>query len=340
IVMAQMKAAVISEVNAPWVLEDRPVPEIGPTDVLVRIHACAICGTDLWMANGPLSFNEFPLILGHEGVGEVVAVGEGVTKRKVGDRVGIPMTQKTCGVCDFCHEEHPISFVTAMNCANPTLTGVTVDGAFAEYLAADANGTVLLPDGISYEDAAPTLCAGFTTWAALRKVDPKPGARIAVVGVGGLGHFAIQYAKAAGYHVTAVTHTAAKHDLARRLGADDVVADGAALKEAGGADVIMHTSSSHAAVVDAMDGIKPWGKVVMMGVATDEMTLPAGPLTFQGYEVIGSAHNGLEYLVEALDLVARGAVRPMVDVYPKERVGEAYEAASNGRARFKAVVTF
>ena len=338
--MSQMKAAVIAEANASWALEDRPVPEVGSNDVLVRIRACGICGTDVWMANGTLSFHEFPLVLGHEGVGEVVAVGEGVTKRKVGDRVGIPMAQKVCGVCAFCREEHPVSFVSGVNCANPTLTGVTVDGAFAEYITADANGTVLLPDGISYEDAAPTLCAGYTVWAALRKVDPKPGARIAVVGIGGLGHLAIQYAKAAGYHVTAVTRTPDKHDLAREFGADNVVADGGALKEAGGADVLMHTSSSHAAIVDAMAGLKPWGKVVLMGVATDELPLPAGPVAFQGYEVIGSAHNGMEYLVEALEFVALGAVKPMVNVFPKERVGEAYEAARTGKARFKAVVTF
>lgn len=338
--MAQMKAAVVSEVNAPWVLEDRPVPEAGPNDVLVRIHACGICGTDVWITNGTLSFKEFPLILGHECVGEVVAVGEGVTSRKVGDRVGIPMHQKRCGVCDFCREGHPTSFVSAVNCANPTLTGVNVDGGFAECIAADAHGTVLLPDGISYEDAAPTMCAGYTVWSALRRADPKPGAKIAVVGVGGLGHFAIQYARAVGYHVTAVTGTAAKQELARQLGADNVVADGAALKEAGGADVLMHTSSSHAAIVDAMNGLRPWGKVVMMGIATDEMALPAGPLTFQSYQLIGSAHNGREYLVEALDFVARGAVKPMIDVYPKERVGEAYEAARTGKARFKSVVTF
>ncbi|MET7392907.1 alcohol dehydrogenase catalytic domain-containing protein [Dactylosporangium sp. NPDC005572] len=338
--MSQMKAAVIAAANAPWALEDRAVPEIGPNEVLVRIHACGICGTDVWMADGTLSFHDFPLVLGHEGVGEVVAVGAGVTRRKVGDRVGIPMAQKVCGVCDFCHEEHPVSFVSGVNCANPTLTGVTVDGAFAEYIAADAAGTVLLPDGIPYEDAAPTLCAGYTVWAALRKVDPKPGARIAVVGIGGLGHLAIQYAKAAGYHVTAVTRTPDKQDLARELGADTVVADGAALRAAGGADVLMHTSSSHAAIVDAMNGLKPWGKVVLMGVATDELPLPAGPVAFQGYEVIGSAHNGMEYLVEALDLVARGAVKPMVNVFPKERVGEAFEVARSGKARFKAVVTF
>ena len=336
-----MKVAIVDHVGAPWTLEDRPVPAVGPNDVLVRVHATGICGTDTWMANGILEFHPFPLLLGHEGVGEIVAVGDAVTTRKVGERVGIPMVQQTCGKCEACLKERPNSFASAVNCTGgPRLTGVTVDGAFAEYIAADAEGTVVLPEGISYEDAAPTMCAGYTVWAGLRKAQPKPGATVGVVGIGGLGHLAIQYAKAAGYRVVAVTKSTDKYDLARRFGADEVVADGAALKAAGGADALLHTSSSHASVVDAMSGLKPWGKVVVMGVAIDEMHLPAGPLAFQGYEVIGSAHNGNEYLVEALDLVAQGKVKPMIEVYPKERIGEAYEAASTGRARFRSVVTF
>jgi alcohol dehydrogenase/propanol-preferring alcohol dehydrogenase len=248
-----------------------------------------------------VKFRDFPLILGHEGVGEVVEVGDGVTERQVGDRVGMPMMQKSCGRCAFCRERHINSFVTAANCASPILTGVNVDGAQAEYMVADVDGTILLPNGIPYENAAPTLCAGYTVWAALRRAAPMPTARIAVVGIGGLGHFAIQYAKTAGFHVTAVTRTTSKSDLARQLGADDVVADGAALKASGGADVIMHTSSSHTAVVNAMEGLRPWGKVVMNGIAVDEMTLPALPLVSNSYQIIGSAHNSLEYLVEALD---------------------------------------
>jgi alcohol dehydrogenase/propanol-preferring alcohol dehydrogenase len=220
------------------------------------------------------------------------------------------------------------------------LTGVNVDGAQAEYIAVDVVGTVLLPDGLAYELAAPTLCAGYTVWAAIRRADPKLGGRVAVVGIGGLGHLAIQYAKAAGYHVTAVTRSEDKKALARELGADEVVVDGAALKAAGGADVLMHTSSSHAAVTDAMTGLNPWGKLVMNGIATDEMTLPALPLVANSFQVIGSAHNGLEYLAEALDLVARGAVKPMVETYPKERAGEAYQRVSSGAVRFKAVVTY
>lgn len=337
---ARMKAVVVAKEKGAWELQEKDRPQVGPGQVLVRIHACGICGTDLWLAHGTLKFREFPLILGHEGVGEVVAVGEGVRERRIGDRVGMPMMQKSCGRCDFCREQHINSFVTAANCASPTLSGVNVDGAHAEYMVAHAGGTVLLPQGISYENAAPTLCAGYTVWAAIRRAAPAPGARIAVVGIGGLGHFAIQYAKAAGFGVTAVTRTASKADLALQLGADNVVADGAALRAAGGADVILHTSSSHTAVVNAMAGLRPWGKVVMNGIAMDEMAIPALPLVSHSYQIIGSAHNSVEYLTEALDMVASGAVRPMIEVFPKEHVADAYKRAASGEVRFKSVVTY
>jgi D-arabinose 1-dehydrogenase-like Zn-dependent alcohol dehydrogenase len=333
-----MKAAIISDANGPWVVQDVPTPEVGPGQIKVRVHACAICGTDLWMAHNMLSFRPFPLLLGHEGVGEVVEVGPGVTSRAAGDRVGMPMVQKGCGVCAFCREEHPPSFVTAANCANPILTGVTVDGAFAEYIVVDPAGTVVLPDGISYDDAAPTMCGGFTSWAALRRANPQPGATVAVVGIGGVGHFAVQYAKAAGYRTVAVTHSADKQALSVELGADEVIADGNDLKDLGGADVILHASSNHSAVLAAMNGLKPWGKVVMMGIAFDDMSLPALNLVSNSHQVIGSAHNGLEYLVEALDLVARGEVRPRIEAFAFADIQDAYERAASGDARFKSVV--
>jgi D-arabinose 1-dehydrogenase-like Zn-dependent alcohol dehydrogenase len=336
----QMKSVVVSAAKGPWELQDRDVPEVGPNDVLIRIRACGICGTDLWISDGVLAFRDFPLVPGHEAAGEVVAVGEGVTKRKVGDRVGAFMAQKFCGVCDFCHEEHPNSFVSAANCANPTLTGVTVDGGHAEYIAVDAGGTVLIPDALSYEEAAPILCAGYTVWAGLRRAAPKPCARVAVSGIGGLGHLAIQYAKAAGFHVTALTHSPDKKDVALQLGADDVVSDGASLKAAGGADVLMHTNSSHSAVADAMNGLKPWATVVLMGIGTDELNVPALALTSNSYRIVGSAHNTVEHLVEALEIAARGEVAPVIETFPKERAQEARVRAAKGEVRFKAVVTY
>lgn len=336
----QMKAVVISEANGPWELQERERPTVQAGQILVRIHACGICGTDAWLTQGALSFRPFPIVLGHEGVGEVVEVGEGVTSRKIGDRVGMPIVQKACGQCDFCRQEHEKSFVTASNCASPTLTGVNIDGAHAEYIAVDPGGTVLLPDNLSYELAAPTLCSGYTVWSAIRRAEAKSGAQIAVVGIGGLGHLAIQYAKAAGFRVVAVTKSQEKWDIARQLGADEVVPDGAGLKAVGGADVLLHTSNSHATVVNAMEGLNPWATVVMMGIGFDEMSLPTLPLVSHSYRVLGSAHNGMEYLAEALDIVARGLVKPMVEVFPMERANEAFQRVSSGDVRFKAVITY
>ncbi|SNS93513.1 alcohol dehydrogenase/alcohol dehydrogenase, propanol-preferring [Asanoa hainanensis] len=339
--MQEMKAAVVPAVNAPWELRDVPLPSPGPHQVLVRIHACGLCYTDALMAQGVLSYRPFPMVLGHEGVGEVVAVGDGVTARKVGDRVGLPITQKPCGRCEFCRERHPYSFVTANNCANPILTGVNVDGGQAEYVAADEEGTILLPDGIPYEYAAPTVCAGYTVWAALRRAAPKPDARVAILGIGGVGHLGVQFAKAAGYHVTAVTHSPDKHDLARELGADQVVSNGDELKAAGGADVMLHTSPHHETAVDALKGIRPWGKLVLMGIsANDTFPLPALAMTSHSFQVIGSAHNSPEYLAEALNIVARGDVKPMIDVFPKEKVDEAYNRLLHGQLRFRGVITY
>lgn len=339
--MTTMKAAVVPAAGAHWTLADVPKPEAGPRQVLVKIHASGLCYTDALLAQATLSFRPFPIVLGHEGVGEVVAVGDGVTTRKVGDRVGLPITQSACGRCDFCQQEHPYSFVTANNCVAPVLTGVNVDGGQAEYIAADANGTLLLPDGISYELAAPTVCAGYTVWAALRRANAKPDARVAVVGIGGVGHLGVQFAKAAGYHVIAVTHSPDKHDLARQLGADDVVANGTELRDAGGADVLLHTAPHHAPAIDAMKGLRPWAKIILMGIsANDPFTFPALAMTSHSFEIIGSAHNGPEYLAEALEIVARGGVTPMIEVFPKERVNEAYQRMINGELRFKAVVTY
>lgn len=336
-----MKAAVVHSPGAAWVLEDVPRPAVGPHQVLVRIHACGICYTDALLAQDVLHFRDYPLVTGHEGVGEVVEVGPGVSNREVGDRVGLPITQKPCGRCKFCRERHVDSFVTANNCEAPTLTGVNVDGGQAEYIAADADGTILLPDGLDYELAAPIVCAGYTVWAALRRAAGKPGGTVAVVGIGGVGHLGIQFAKAAGYRVVAITHSPGKHDLARELGADEVVANGEELKAAGGADVLLHTSPTHAPAIDAMKGLNPWAKIVLMGIsANDTFEFPALMLTGQSFQIVGSAHNGPALLAEALEIAASGKVRPMIEVFPKEQVGEAYQRLLDGKLRFKAVITY
>jgi D-arabinose 1-dehydrogenase-like Zn-dependent alcohol dehydrogenase len=338
--MAAMDEIVVSELNGPWVARQTERPTAAPGQVLIRVHACGICGTDVWLTEGRLSFGPFPRTFGHEGVGEIVDVGEGVSSRAVGDRVGIVPLQSGCGRCPWCRRGEPLDFVTAANCPEAVITGMTVGGAHADYIAVRADATVLLPAGLSYEHAAPVICVGYTAWSGLRRANPSPGDRIAVSGIGGLGHLAVQYAKAAGFTTVAITRSPDKKDLALDLGADLVVSSGEELRAAGGADVLLATNNSNAAVVDAMQGIAPRGKVVVMGIAFDEFSLTNMNMVMQSLQILGSAHNGTQYLTEALRLAAEGKVTPIVEVFGKEQAAEAYQRAAEGKARFRSVIRY
>jgi D-arabinose 1-dehydrogenase-like Zn-dependent alcohol dehydrogenase len=338
-----MKAAVVPKVNSPWEIREVPTPEPGPGEVLIRVRASGICHNDILLTRGAFPFPGLdPVITGHEPAGEVVAVGAGVSSRRVGDRVGATWVQGTCGRCEHCRRHLPVTGQSAMNCPAPVLTGITVPGGHAEYLAVRAESTVLLPDGISYEAAAPVLCAGYTAWSALRAAEPQPHERVAVLGIGGLGHLALQFAHACGFETIAVTRSPDKHGLARRLGADHVVADGAQLRALGGADVILVTASSYAAADDALPGLRGHGRMVLATIdPTGSLRISATRPLWSGQKrIIGATHSGLSYLAEALDLVARGAVTPMVEVFPADRVAEAVERTARGEVRFRAVVTY
>src|ERR1700722_16997722 len=240
-----MKAAVIPGINIPWEIQDVPDPRPGPGDVLIKVHACGMCVNDVLSAKGIFPFPAFsPAIAGHEPVGEVVEVGLGVSSRKVGDRVGTTWIRGTCGRCDYCKHSYPLSAQAAFCCASPVATGFTVQGGHAEFMVVAAAQTVLIPDGLASELAAPILCAGYTSWCALRHADPKPHERVAVLGIGGLGHLALQFSRACGFQTIAITRSPDKHELAKELGAGIVVSTGDELREAGGADVILVTGSS------------------------------------------------------------------------------------------------
>ncbi|BCB74050.1 hypothetical protein Pflav_004600 [Phytohabitans flavus] len=231
-----------------------------------------------------------------------------------------------------------------MNCPAPTATGFSVQGGHAEYLVAAAAETVLIPDGLAPELAAPVLCSGYTAWSALRAAEPQPAERVAVLGIGGLGHFALQFSRACGFETIAVTRSADKHAPAKELGADVVVADGAQLREAGGADVILVTGPSYRAASDLLQGLRVNGRVVLAGLDPAEpFTIPpvmAYPFFAQGQKVLGATHGGPRYLREALELVASGKVTPRVEAYPAERVAEAVEKVAKGDVRFRAVITY
>jgi dehydrogenase len=338
-----MKAAVIPEVNAAWVIQEVPTPRPGAGEVLIRVRASGLCGNDVAASRGLIPFPSVsPAIPGHEPVGEVVETGPGVTSRAVGDRVGTTWVRGTCGRCDYCRLGRPVSGTAALLCAAPVSTGFTVQGGQAEYMVVAADQTVRIPDALSDELAAPVLCAGYTSWSAIRAADPKPHERVAVAGIGALGHLAVQYAKACGFETIAVTTSPDKHDLARTLGADLVVADGQQLREAGGADVIVATSPSYAAAALTLPGLRVGGRLVLAGIDGQDAFSIADthPFFALDQKILGATHNGPEYLREALDIAAGGKVTPLVETFAKEEIAEAVDKVGKGEIRFRAVIKY
>ena len=332
-----MLAAVVPSINGKWEVKEVPTPQVNTNQVLLKIHASGICYTDVHITKGGLGV-KFPHTIGHEPAGEIVDLGEGVTTRKVGDMVGVPWLQSTCGRCEWC-QRGKLFF-----CPNHIGTGINIAGGHAEYMVAYADATQIIPNGLSYDQAAPIFCAGYTVYSGLRLADPKPHERVAVVGIGALGHLGIQYSKAAGFETIAVTHSKDKEELAYKLGADSVVSDGEGLlKEglhdgAGGADVILATSNSYKATADSIKGLRPDGRVVLMGVSTTEPLTISPEILFKRARIIGSTQNDREHLYEALDYVAKGKVRVMTEMFPLEEISNAYDKVANGNVRFKAVI--
>jgi len=326
-----MLSSVVPSENVKWEVKEVPTPQPRANQVLIKIHASGICYTDVHITKGGLGV-KFPNTIGHEPAGEIVALGEGVTTRKVGDRVGVPWLQSTCGRCEWC-QRGKLFF-----CPNLVATGINIPGSHAEYMVAYADATQLLPDGLSYDQAAPIFCAGYTVYSGLRFAYPKPHERVVVVGIGALGHLGIQYSKAAGFETIAVTHSKDKEELAYKLGADSVVPDGGILLKEGGADVILSTSNSYKATADSIKALRPDGRLILMGVSTTESLAISPEILFKRGHIIGSTQNDREHLYEALDYVARGKVRVMTEIFPLEDITNAYDKVANGNVRFKAVI--
>ena len=325
-----MKAAIAPAVNERWKITSVPTPVPGPNQVLIRVHSSGICYTDVHQTKGELP-GTFPRILGHEPAGEIVVLGPGVTTRRIGDRVGVPWVQATCGRCEWCLRGRP------MFCADQLSTSGQLAGGHAELMLAYADATMLLPEGLSYEQAAPIFCAGYTVWSGLRWADPKPAERIAVVGIGGLGHLAVQYAKAAGFTTIAVSRSPDKDRFIRELGADEIVRDGKGLLAAGGADVILGTSNSVDAMADSIQGLRPDGRFVLMGFEAKPLPISPGDLITKRIRIIGSQQNHPEFLFEALDFAAKGKVKVIVEAYKLDEITRAYERVAEGKVRFRAV---
>jgi D-arabinose 1-dehydrogenase-like Zn-dependent alcohol dehydrogenase len=329
-----MRAAVLTEFNRDWQFQTLPDPRPAPGQVVIRVRASGMCGTDLHAHHGHLGL-KVPIVLGHEPAGEIVELGAGVLDLKVGDRVGVFWNQKGCGRCAACQSARPEHCPTAQSWMN-------LGGGDSELMLAWASGCALIPDGLSFELAAPIFCAGYTVMSGLRNGDPKPGERVAVLGVGGLGHLALQFSKAVGLETFAVTGQAGKKAELIALGADEVFLagddPGATLQAAGGADVILSTTNSAKQISAAFAGLRPGGRYVNMGVPDGPLTINPQTLMWGQRQLRGSSQDERADLHEALALTAAGKVKPMIELYPLARANEARERLQAGQVRYRAVL--
>lgn len=329
-----MRAAVITEFNAPWQIQNLPDARPQAGQVLIRVRASGLCGTDLHVHHGVFPLKP-PFVAGHEPTGEIVEVGAGVTDLRVGDRVGVFWNQKGCGRCAVCQTGR------TDQCAEQQ-TWMNIGGGNSELMLAWASGCALLPDGVSFEEAAPIFCAGYTVMSGLRNATPKPGERVAVLGVGGLGHLAVQFANAVGLETFAITGNADKTSELRGLGAAEVVVAGSdpgkALTAVGGADIILSTTNSAAQISSAFNGLRPGGRLINMGLPDGAIAIDPMRLMFGQRELRGSSQDERADLAEALKHLASGKVKPRIETYPLDKVNEVRERLAAGKVRYRAVL--
>lgn len=336
-----MKAAVVREFGKPLIIEEVAVPTVGPGQILVKIAATGVCHTDLHAVDGDWPVKpKPPFIPGHEGVGHVVAVGAGVAHVKEGDRVGVPWLYTACGHCKHCLG----GWETL--CNEQQNTGYSVNGSFAEYVVADPNYVGHLPANISFVDIAPILCAGVTVYKGLKVTDTKPGDWVVISGIGGLGHLAVQYAKAMGLNVIAVDIDDTKLDLARQLGAALTVnarkADPVAFvkKEVGGAQGVLVTAVSPKAFEQAMGMVGRGGTVSLNGLPPGDFPLSIFDTVLNGVTVRGSIVGTRLDLQEALDFAADGKVKATVATDTLENINEVFARMHKGDIQGRIVLDF
>lgn len=305
-----MRAAVVSQYREPLTLEDRPIPTPGPGQVLVRLEACGLCHTDIHAIDGDWPVQPgLPFVPGHEGVGIVERLGDGVTTREVGQRVALPWLGYACGECRYCIDGRENL------CESQHNTGYSVDGGYAEYAIAEARFAVPVPDGVSPLDAAPLTCAGVTTYAAVKAARVVPGERVAVFGIGGLGHLAVQYARLVGAQVIAVDVTEEKLELAVELGADHAVNAAEvdpvqAIRHLGGVDVAIVLAVAPTVFDQAFQSLNRGGRLVLVSLPADgTLTIPVFDTVLKGISVIGSIVGTRQDLVEVFALHAAGRTR-------------------------------
>jgi len=336
--MAKMKAVQVPKPGADFEVVEREVPQPGPGEVSIRVLACGVCHSDVVTKEGLFPGISYPRVPGHEVVGVIDEVGTGVKDWKKGERVGVGWHGGQDGTCLACRRGD------FMNCANAKVCGVSYDGGYQEYMVAPIEALAHMPESLDPSEAAPLMCAGITTFNALRRNGALPGDLVAVQGIGGLGHLGIQFANKFGYRVAAIGRGPGKAALAKKLGAhyyiDSAAADAAAeLQKLGGAAVILSTAPSGKAMSSLVGGLGTNGTFLIVGAPTDHIEVPPLQLIFGGKRIQGWLAGIPTDSEDTLRFAEIAGVRPMIEKYPLVKAAEGYARMLSGRAEFRVVLT-
>ena len=336
--MPKMRAVQIARPGGAFELVERDIPQPGPGQVRIKVQACGICHSDSLVKEGQWPGIEYPRVPGHEAVGTVDAVGAGVTQWKPGQRVGVGWHGGHCGMCDNCRSGEFVGCSVALQ-----VTGISFDGGYAEYMIALAVAVALVPEELAAVDAAPLMCAGITTYNALRNSGARAGDVVAVLGLGGLGHLAVQYAVKMGFKTIGIARGQDKEPLARKLGAHHYIDSqsqnpSAELQKFGGAKVILATVTASDAMEAVQNGLALNGTLLIVGAV---QSLTISPLVLiLGKRAVKGWYSGTAVdSQDTLKFSVLAGVRSMNEVYPLDRVSEAYDRMMSGKARFRVVLT-
>jgi D-arabinose 1-dehydrogenase-like Zn-dependent alcohol dehydrogenase len=335
--MPTTKAVQVGKAGGDFEMVERTLPEPGANQVRIKVEACGVCHSDHLIKDGLWPGIAYPRVPGHEIAGRIDKVGSGVTAWKAGQRVGVGWHGGHCFECDRCRVGDFI------NCDREQITGLSYDGGYAEYVVARQEAVARMPETLNGVEAAPLLCAGITTFNALRNSGARVGDRVAVQGVGGLGHLAIQFASKMGFQTIGISVGKDKEELARKLGAahyvDAATTDPAeALRKLGGAHVILATAPSGKAIAPLVNGLTKRGKLLIVAAASDPIEIVPIAL-LSGRSIAGWPSGAAKDSEDTLNFSALSGVRPMIETFPLAKAAEAYERMMAAKARFRAVLT-
>jgi D-arabinose 1-dehydrogenase-like Zn-dependent alcohol dehydrogenase len=335
---APMKVAQVPKPGAPFEIVEREIPKPGPNQVLIKVQACGVCHSDVLTKEGAFPWIQYPRIPGHEVVGLLHEAGPGVTGWKVGQRIGVGWHGGHDGTCEHCRRGDFI------NCTNQKISGISYDGGYQQYMVAPVEALTSIPDSLGDTEAAPLLCAGITTFNALRNSGARASDLVAIQGVGGLGHLGIQFANKMGYKVAAIGRGPENAELAKKLGAHvyiDSVATKPAdeLKKLGGAMAIVATAPSGKAMSELVDGLAPNGRLMVIGADFSPIEVTPVQLIIGNKQIHGWASGIPAEAEDTLRFAEVTGVRPMIETYPLEKAAEAYDRMMSGHAQFRVVLT-